>query len=84
MYEVSTEDVSVPDMILFLKNRLRDLPRTEALSVAPARSNPAEEPRRAMICLFLAVLEMVKQQAIRLTQTGEFRRDSSPARQRLR
>jgi segregation and condensation protein A len=70
LYEVSPEDVSVPDMILMLKNRLKDLPKTEALSVT--RLFESQKSRRAMICLFLALLEMVKQQAILLTQKENF------------
>ncbi len=70
MYEVSKEDVSVPDMILFLKNALRDLPAGKAVALVPLFEQ--QRSRRAMICLFLAVLEMVKQQAIRLTQSESF------------
>jgi segregation and condensation protein A len=69
-YEVSTEDVSVPDMILFLKNTLRELPAGQAVALVPLFER--QRSRRAMICLFLAVLEMVKQQAIRLTQSESF------------
>jgi len=70
LYEVSKEDVSVPDMILFLKNTLRDLPGGQAVALVPLFER--QRSRRAMICLFLAVLEMVKQQAIRLTQSESF------------
>ncbi|HEY3440305.1 MAG TPA: segregation/condensation protein A [Paludibaculum sp.] len=70
LYEVSKEDVSVPDMILFLKNTLRDLPNGQAVALVPLFER--QRSRRAMICLFLAVLEMVKQQAIRLTQSESF------------
>ena len=70
LYEVSKEDVSVPDMILFLKNVLRGLPAGQAVALVPLFEQ--QRSRRAMICLFLAVLEMVKQQAIRLTQAESF------------
>lgn len=70
MYEVSKEDVSVPDMILFLQNTLRALPKQESVAIVPLFER--QKSRRAMICLFLAILEMVKQQAIRLTQKESF------------
>jgi segregation and condensation protein A len=70
LYEVNPEDVSVPDMILMLKNRLKDLPKSQKLSVTGLFES--QKSRRAMICLFLALLEMVKQQAIVLTQKENF------------
>jgi segregation and condensation protein A len=70
LYEVSKEDVSVPDMIIFLKNTLLQLPAGKAVALVPLFEQ--QRSRRAMICLFLAVLEMVKQQAIRLTQSESF------------
>ncbi len=70
MYEVNKEDVSVPDMILFLQNTLRALPKHESVAIVPLFER--QKSRRAMICLFLAILEMVKQQAIRLTQKENF------------
>ena len=70
MYEVSKEDVGVPDMILFLKRTLADLPKRQSIAVAPLFER--QKSRRAMICLFLAILEMVKQQAVRLTQSESF------------
>lgn len=70
LYEVNKEEVSVPDMILFLKNTLKELPAGKSVALAPLFER--QRTRRAMICLFLAVLEMVKQQAIRLTQPESF------------
>jgi segregation and condensation protein A len=70
MYEVNQEDVSVPDMILMLKNVLRDTPRTQSVALVPLFER--QRTRRAMICLFLAILEMVKQSAILLTQSESF------------
>jgi segregation and condensation protein A len=70
LYEVNKEDVSVPDMIRFLKRTLEDLPRGQAVELVPLFER--QRSIRAMICLFLAVLEMVKQQAIRLTQSESF------------
>ena len=70
MYEVDKEDVSVPDMILLLKNILRETPRRETVALVPLFEK--QRSRRAMICLFLAILEMVKQEAIQLTQHESF------------
>ncbi len=69
-YEVSKEDVSVPDMILFLINVLRSAPKGESVPLVPLFERL--KSRRAMICLFLALLEMVKQQALKLTQKESF------------
>jgi segregation and condensation protein A len=70
LYEVNKEEVSVPDMILFLKNTLKELPAGKSVALVPLFER--QRTRRAMICLFLAVLEMVKQQAIRLMQSESF------------
>ena len=69
-YEVTTEEVNVPDMILFLKRTLAALPKRQSLALVPLFEQ--QRSRRAMICLLLAILEMVKQQAIRLTQKESF------------
>ncbi len=69
-YEVSKEEVSVPDMILFLINVLRSAPKGESVPLVPLFER--QKSRRAMICLFLALLEMVKQQALKLTQKESF------------
>jgi len=68
--KVSKEDVGVPDMILFLKRTLSALPKRQTLALVPLFER--QHSRRAMICLFLAILEMVKQQAIHLTQSESF------------
>lgn len=69
-YEVSKEDVGVPDMIRFLKKTLAALPKRQSVALVPLFEQ--QHSRRAMICLFLAILEMVKQQAIHLTQPELF------------
>ena len=69
-YEVSTEDVSIPEMIVFLKRRLAAIPKRQSLALVPLFEQ--QKSRRAMISLLLAILEMVKQQAIRLTQKESF------------
>ncbi len=67
-YEIDTDEVSVPDMIRYLKNVFAD--ETKPI---PARDLfERQRSRRAMICLFLALLELVKLQAIGLVQTDAF------------
>ena len=69
-YEVTREDVSVPDMIHYLRNLLKDSRRSEAISATLLFER--QRSRRAMICLFLAILEMVKSQAVSLVQADAF------------
>ena len=69
-YEVTREDVSVPDMIHYLRNLLKDSRRSEAISATSLFER--QKSRRAMICLFLAILEMVKLQAVSLVQADAF------------
>src|SRR6202790_1064653 len=54
VYEVGKEDVSIPDMIRYLEAVFRDLSKSDSLSVAELFERQGS--RRAMICLFLAVL----------------------------
>jgi len=66
IYEISQEDVSVPDMMRYLR-KLFELERR----ALPARELfERQRSRRAMIGLFLAMLEMVKLQALGLVQTN--------------
>jgi len=70
IYEVGKEDVSIPDMIRYLESVFRDLNRSDTLSVAELFERQGS--RRAMLCLFLAVLELVRRQALALTQKDAF------------
>lgn len=70
IYEVGKDDVSVPDMIRYLQNVFRDLRTGESLSAAELFER--QRSRRAMICLFLAVLELVRRQSLVLTQRDAF------------
>ena len=70
VYEVASEDVSVPDMILTLRSLLENMTRGDSLSVVDLFER--QRSRRAMVALFLAILEMVKMQAIVLTQKDAF------------
>ena len=71
VYEITSEEVSVPDMIRY---RAHDLSRTRAATEwSRARELfERQRSRRAMICLFLALLELVKLQAVGLTQADAF------------
>ncbi len=70
IYEVGKEDVSVPDMIRYLQNVFREMRSGESLSAAELFDR--QKSRRAMICLFLAVLELVRRQSLTLTQRDAF------------
>jgi segregation and condensation protein A len=70
VYEIGGEDVSVPDMIRYLRNVFENEGRRESLPVRELFER--QRSRRAMICLFLAVLELVKLQAIGLVQKDAF------------
>ncbi len=67
VYEVGNEEVSVPDMLRYLRKVFG-----RENEVAAEELFERQKSRRAMICLFLAVLELVKLQALGLTQTGAF------------
>ena len=70
IYEVGTEDVSIPDMIRYLERVFGDLRIGE--SIPAAELFERQGSRRAMICLFLALLELVRRQALVLTQKDAF------------
>jgi segregation and condensation protein A len=70
IYEVGKDDVSVPDMIRYLENVFRDLRKGD--SIPATELFERQKSRRAMICLFLAVLELVRRQALVLTQRDAF------------
>jgi segregation and condensation protein A len=70
IYEINREDVSVPDMIRYVRAIFENDRRGDAI---PARELfERQKSRRAMICLFLALLELVKLQAVGLTQADAF------------
>ncbi len=69
IYEVSQEDVSVPDMIQFLRHQLE---RSRRESLSATQLFERQHSRRAMICLFLAILELVRREAVQLTQGEAF------------
>lgn len=69
IYEVAQENVSVPQMIEFLRNQLAGS-RKESLSATQLFER--QHSRRAMICLFLAILELVRWRSVELTQGEAF------------
>jgi len=70
VYEVSGEDVSVPDMIRYVRQVFENERGSDAISARELFER--QKTRRAMICLFLALLELVKLQAVGLTQGDAF------------
>lgn len=66
IYNIAKENVTVPDMIRYLESVLKTTRKNEAISAAELFEK--QRSRRAMICLFLAILELVRMQAIALTQ----------------
>ena len=69
VYEIGKDTVTVPEMMQFLQQELKST-RRRALSVTELLERQGS--RRAMIVLFLAILEMVKRQSIELTQGEAF------------
>lgn len=70
IYEVDQQDVSVGDMILRLKSVFEKSSREEPVFIL--RIFAQQRSRRAMIAMFLAVLEMVKMQAVEVLQKDLF------------
>jgi segregation and condensation protein A len=70
IYDVGKDDVTVPDMIRFVRSVLERAPRAKKFSVTELFEQ--QRSRRAMICLFLALLELVKRQAVTLEQAEAF------------
>ncbi len=69
-YEVRDEDVGIPDMIQLLRERLGAVKDDEPVYILKLFER--QRSVRAMIALFLAVLEMVKRQAVVITQKDLF------------
>jgi segregation and condensation protein A len=70
IYEIGKEDVSVPDMIRYLRGIFENERRSDTISARELFER--QRSRRAMICLFLALLELVKLQAVGLVQKDAF------------
>ncbi len=69
LYEIGKETVSVPEMIQYLRQQIANM-RKDSLSATQLFEK--QRGPRAMICLFLAILELVKRQAVELTQGEAF------------
>jgi len=69
-YEVETADVTVSEMMHYLRDRFVEA--GEGQPVFILRIFEQQPSRRAMIALFLAVLEMVRMQAVVVTQKSLF------------
>jgi segregation and condensation protein A len=67
-YEVTGDEVSVPDMIRYLRS-VFDI---EKEAVSARELFERQKSRRGLICLFLAMLELVKVQALGLVQSDTF------------
>lgn len=70
VYEVESADVTVADMIRYLRERFVEIKPDEPVFIV--RIFEQQRTRRAMIALFLAVLEMVRMQAVVVTQKDLF------------
>jgi segregation and condensation protein A len=70
VYEVTEEEISVGKMIVRLRALFVEAGENEPVYIM--RVFAEQRTRRAMITLFLAVLEMVKQQAVLVAQTDLF------------
>jgi segregation and condensation protein A len=81
IYNIDKENITVPDMIRYVESVMKAARKNEAVSATELFEK--QHSRRAMICLFLAILELVRMQAVALTQgelfgdigikkTGEF------------
>ncbi len=68
-YEIGAEEVSVSEMIEYVQHQIGHS-RQEPVSAMHLFQR--QRSRRAMICLFLAILELVKSQAVELTQSEAF------------
>ena len=68
-YEVNSEDVSIADMIHYLQHQLG---RSRQQPISAIQLFERQRTRRAMICLFLAILELVKGHGVELTQSEAF------------
>jgi segregation and condensation protein A len=70
VYEITNEEVSVPDMIRYVRTIFENESRHGVIVARELFER--QRSRRAMICLFLALLELVKLQAVGLTQADAF------------
>jgi segregation and condensation protein A len=70
VYEVAEEEVTVTEMVKQLRSLLAHTRLDKPLFIMKVLEQ--QRSRRAMICLFLAVLEMVKMQSVQILQKDLF------------
>ncbi len=70
IYEVDSDDITVADMIRHLRDQFREVAADQPVFIL--RILQQQRSRRAMIALFLAVLEMIRMQAVVVTQKDLF------------
>jgi segregation and condensation protein A len=70
VYEVESADITVADMIRYLRDRFIEIGEDQPVFIL--RIFEMQRTRQAMIALFLAVLEMVRMQAVVVTQKDLF------------
>ncbi len=70
VYEVTEEEISVGDMVVHLRSLLEATKKDKPLFIL--RVMEQQRTRRAMICIFLAVLEMVKTHVVEILQADLF------------
>jgi segregation and condensation protein A len=70
VYEVEAADVTIADMVHYLKDRFLEAGPDKPIFIVQIFEQ--QRSRRAMIALFLAVLEMVRMQAVIVTQKDLF------------
>lgn len=70
IYEVRDEEISVSDMVKHVRQLLGETRKDKPLFILQLMEK--QRSRRAMICLFLAVLEMVKMHAVEILQKDLF------------
>jgi segregation and condensation protein A len=69
-YEITEEEVTVGDMVTHVRSLLSGMKKDKPLFILQVLAK--QRSRRAMICLFLAVLEMVKMQTVLILQKDLF------------
>ena len=70
VYEIRDEEISVADMVRHVRTLLSATRKDKPLFILQVME--MQRSRRAMICLFLAVLEMVKTQTVEILQADMF------------
>lgn len=70
VYEVDTDEVSVSGMVAHVRGLLERSQNGRPIFILQVMED--QHSQRAMICLFLAVLELVKMQAVRIVQKELF------------